>query len=236
MSSVASAAGLIHLGMDTSKNTIVVAVLLPGEESPVTDRIVNEEAAVRRLVGRFEDRSVLRCWYEAGPGGYELCRLLASMGVACEVVAPSLVPKGGSDKVKTDRRDSRRLARLGRAGELTAIRVPSAAEEAVRDLVRVRDGLLADRKRAQQRLTAALMRHGRIWRGGSYWTAAHRAWIAAQRYGEPALAAAVAHYRAALDTREAELAAVEAELMPWAGRSRWPARWPGWAATGASPG
>ena len=72
MSSVASAAGLIHLGMDTSKNVIVVATLLPGEDSPVTDRIANEEAAMRRLVGRFGDRSVLRCWYEAGPGGYEL--------------------------------------------------------------------------------------------------------------------------------------------------------------------
>ena len=102
MSSVASAAGLIHLGMDTSKNTIVVATLWPGEESPVTDRIANEEAAIRRLAGRFGDRSVLRCWYEAGPGGYELYRLLASMGVACQVVAPSLIPKGGSDKVKTD--------------------------------------------------------------------------------------------------------------------------------------
>ncbi len=92
MSSVASAAGLIHLGMDTSKNTIVVAMLLPGEESPVTDRVVNEEAAIRRLVGRFGDRSVLRCWYEAGPGGYELYRLLASMGVGGDVVAPSLIP------------------------------------------------------------------------------------------------------------------------------------------------
>ncbi len=102
MSSVASAEGLIHLGMDTSKNTIVVATLLPGEESPVTDRIFNEEEAIRRLVGRFPDRSVLRAWYEAGPGGYDLYRLLTSMGVACQVVAPSLIPKGGSDKVKTD--------------------------------------------------------------------------------------------------------------------------------------
>ena len=99
---MASAEGLIHLGMDTSKNTIVVATLLPGEESPVTDRIFNEEEAIRRLVGRFPDRSVLWAWYEAGPGGYDLYRLLTSMGVACQVVAPSLIPKGGSDKVKTD--------------------------------------------------------------------------------------------------------------------------------------
>ena len=172
---------------------------------------------MRRLVGRFADRALLRACYEAGPGGYDLYRLLSSMGVACEVVAPSLIPKGASDKVKTDKRDSRRLARLHRAGELTAIRVPTPAEEAVRDLVRVRAAVLADRKRAQQRLTAVLMRHGRIWRS-SYWTAAHRAWIGAQRFAEPALASAVGYYRATLQMREAELAAVEAELMPWAGR------------------
>jgi transposase len=116
MSSVASQAGLIHLGMDTSKNMIVVATLFPGAESPVTDRVANEEAAIRRLVGRFADRSVLRCWYEAGPGGYELYRLLASMGVACQVVAPSLIPKGSSDRVKTDKRDSRRLGADAGAG------------------------------------------------------------------------------------------------------------------------
>jgi transposase len=88
----------------------------------------------------------------------------------------------------------------------------------VRDLVRARDAMLADRKRAQQRLTAVLMRHGRIWRGATYWTAAHRSWIAAQRYGEPALASAIGYYRATLAVREAELAALEAELMPWAAR------------------
>jgi transposase len=96
------------------------------------------------------------------------------------------------------------------------VRVPAPAQEAVRDLVRVRAGLLDDRKRAQQRLTAVLMRHGRIWRGGSYWTQAHRAWIAGQRFAEPALASAVGYHRAALETREAELAALEAELVPWA--------------------
>jgi transposase len=255
MSSVASAAGLIHLGMDTSKNAIVVATLLPDQENPATDRIANEEAAIRRLVGRFADRSALRAWYEAGPGGYELYRLLASMGVACQVVAPSLIPKGGSDKVKTDKRDSRRLARLGRAGELTAVRVPSPAEEAVRDLARARDAVLADRKRAQQRLTAVLMRHGRIWRGASYWTAAHRAWVAAQRrFGEPAPGAAIGYCRATLAVRETGLAAIEAELMPWAAReplagpvarlgcyraspswapSPWPPRW--WTGAGSPP-
>jgi transposase len=215
MASVSSSAGVIHLGLDTSKNTIVVAVLMPGEEVPVTDRLWNEEGSVRHLIGRFADPAGLRACYEAGPGGFELYRLLASMGVACDVVAPALIPRRPGDRVKTDRRDAGRLARLHRAGELTAIRVPSEAEEAVRDLVRARAALLADRKRAQQRLTAMLLRHGRVWRG-TYWTAEHERWVAAQRFGEPALAAALAHYLAALDTRRSELDAIEAELKPWA--------------------
>jgi transposase len=94
------------------------------------------------------------------------------MGVACDVVAPSLIPRRAGDRVKTDKRDASRLARLHRAGELTPVRVPTQAEEAVRDLVRVRAALLADRKRAQQRVTAMLLRHGRVWHG-SYWTQAH---------------------------------------------------------------
>lgn len=177
MASVTPSVDLIHLGMDTSRDTIVVGILRPGEEIPAVDRVFNDEASVRRLIGRFADRSVLSACYEAGPGGYELHRLLTSMGVACEVVAPSLVPKGGSERVKTDKRDAIRLARLHRAGELTAIHIPTPDQEAVRDLVRVRGDLLADRKRAQVRITAMLMRHGRVWRAGAKWTATHRAWL-----------------------------------------------------------
>ena len=109
MASVTSAAGPIHLGMDTSENTIVVAVLMPGEEIPVLDRIWNEEGSVRHLVGRLGEVSALRACYEAGPCGFELHRLLSSMGVACEVVALSLVPRRAGDRVKTDRRDASRL-------------------------------------------------------------------------------------------------------------------------------
>jgi transposase len=203
--------------MDTSKNSIVVAVLMPGEEIPVLDRIWNDEGSVRHVIGRFGEPGTLRACYEAGPCGFELHRLLSSMGVACDVVAPSLIPRRAGERVKTDRRDASRLARLHRAGELTAVRVPTEAEEAVRDLVRARAALLADRKRAQQRITAMLLRHGRTWRG-TYWTEAHEKWIAGQRFGEPALASALAHYRAGLDTRRAELAAVEDELAVWAVR------------------
>lgn len=216
MPSVPPAAELIHLGMDTSVKEIVFGVLRPGEEIPAVDRIPHDEESVRRLIGRLGDRRLLSACYEAGPGGYELHRLLTSMGVACEVVAPSLIPKGSSDRVKTDRRDAIRLARLHRAGELAPVRVPSPAEEAVRDLVRARADLLDDRKRMQQRLNAMLLRHGRIWRGAK-WTYAHRAWVDKQTFGEPALAEALAAYRGGLEAREAELRAAGARLAGWAG-------------------
>ena len=97
--------------------------------------------------------------YEAGPTGYDLARLLGSMGVRCEVIAPSMIPKAPGDKVKTDTRDCRRLARLHRAGELVAIRVPTPVEEAVRDLCRTARDMVEDLTRARNRLTKFLLRH-----------------------------------------------------------------------------
>jgi len=218
MASLPSGPGTVHVGMDTSMREIVCGVLRPGTDVPAVERIANDEASVRRLVGRLGDRRLLATCYEAGPAGYELHRLLASMGVACEVIAPSLVPKGASDRVKTDRRDAVRLALALRAGMLTAVRVPSREEEAVRDLVRARGDLLEDRKRAQQRLNALLLRHGRIWGGGAKWTIAHRMWVDRQRFEEAALQEALDAYRGALEAREAELRAAEARLSAWAGR------------------
>ncbi len=88
--------------MDTSKNTIVAGILMPGEEVPVLDRIWNDEGSVRDLIGRLGDRAALRCCYQAGPCGLEPHRLLASMGVACDVVAPSLILRRAGNRVKTD--------------------------------------------------------------------------------------------------------------------------------------
>jgi len=214
-----ASAELIHLGMDTSMNTIVVGVLRPGEEIPVVARVVNDEESVRRLIGRFGDRRMLSACYEAGPGGFELYRLLSSMGVACEVVAPSSVPKGSSDRVKTDKRDAIGVGPV--APGWGADRGPGA-DTGAGGGAGPGSGpgdVLDDRKRMQQRLNAVLMRHGRIWRGGSTWTPAHRAWIGRQVFDEPALKGVVATYRGGLAAREAELAAVEAELVRWAA---WP--------------
>jgi transposase len=202
--------------LDVHKDSISVAILRSEEASPDVEKIFNDEASVRRLIDRFPDRGALRVCYEAGPTGFGLCRLLASMGVACVVVAPSLIPKAPGDRVKTDRRDARRLARLHRAGELTAIRVPTEAEEAVRDLCRARADLVEDRTRGRHRLSKFLLRHDRVYRAGTAWTLGHEQWLAAQRFTEPALQVTYGHYRAVLAARDAELAAVEKDLLPWA--------------------
>jgi transposase len=204
-----------HLGLDVHKDTISVAILAPDRDGPDVERIAHDEVFIRRLVGRLGDPRWLRACYEAGPTGYELARLLWSMGVHCDVIAPSLIPKAPGDRVKPDRRDCRRLARLHRAGELVAIRVPTVAEEAVRDLCRARADLVEDRSRARHRLSKFLLRHGRIWRGGNPWTLTHERWLLAQRFTEPALAATCAHYRAVLAARDAALEAIEADLAGW---------------------
>jgi len=215
VSSIA-ARGLTYLGLDVHRDTISVAVLRPGHDAPQIERIANDEPAVRRLVARFPDPRRLRACYEAGPTGYELARLLASLTVRCEVIAPTLIPRAPGDRVKTDSRDCRRLARLHRAGELVAIRVPTVAEEAVRDLCRARADLLEDRTRARHRLSKFLLRHGRPWRGGATaWTHAHERWLLTQRFDDAALTATYGHYRAVLDARDAQLEAIEADLVTW---------------------
>jgi transposase len=213
-SSVALSQGPIHLGLDTSKNTIVVGILRSDEVCPDVEKIINDEPSVRRLIDRFPDRGGLRVCYEAGPVGFGLHRLLTSMGVSCQVVAPSLIPRAPGDRVKTDRRDCRRLARLHRAGELVAIRVPTEAEEAVRDLCRARADMVADRVRARHRLAKFLLRHDRIWREPG-WSLRHEQWLARQHFDDPALRVTYAHYRAVLAARDAELAAAEADLAYW---------------------
>jgi len=207
--------GVIHLGLDVHKNTISVGVLDPGDEVPRVDKISSDPDAVRHLIARFPDPARLRACYEAGPTGYELARQLHGLGVACEVIAPSLIPTAPGDRVKTDKRDCRRLARLYRAGELVAIRIPTVAEEAVRDLCRARADMIIDQTRARHRLGKFLLRHGRVWRDGDNWTLKHQAWIAAQRFDEPALNVTFDHYRATLDARVAAVTAIEADLVGW---------------------
>jgi transposase len=115
--------------------------------------------------------------YEAGPTGFGLARALAAAGIRCEVVAPSKLERPPGDRVKTDRRDARRLARLLHIGELTGIRVPTLAEEDARDLVRCREAARADLMRSRHRLSKLLLRHGIVYSGGRPWNGMHERWL-----------------------------------------------------------
>jgi hypothetical protein len=205
--------------MDVHANTISAGLLEPGWDSPVVDKMSADDESVRRLVGRFEDPGRVWACYEAGPTGYELARLLRSAGMRCEVIAPSLIPTAPGQRVKTDQRDARRLALLFRAGQLSAVRVPAPAEEAVRDLCRARADMVIDRTRARHRLGKFLLRHGRVWRGGDNWTLRHDAWIRSQRFDQRALTETFCHYLATLEAREAAVEAIEADLRPWCERA-----------------
>ena len=156
-----------HLGLDVHKETIAVGLLRPQDPVPDYRVIDNTPEAVRKLVSKADTASSLFACYEAGPTGYDTYRLLQSLGVRCDVIAPALIPHRAGQRVKTDRLDARNLARLHRAGELTPIRVPSSEEEALRDLIRVREDLKDDRRRAQQRVKSFLLRQGRRFPGSS---------------------------------------------------------------------
>jgi transposase len=200
-----------YVGLDVSKASISVALLRPGQVRIDEERIANTPEAVRKLVARWPHPARVRACYEAGPTGYVLHRQLTALGVDCTVIAPALVPRRPGERIKTDRRDAAKLAGLFRAGELTAVRVPTPDEEAARDLLRARSDLRQDILRARHRLAKFLLRHGRIWSAPA-WSAGHRAWIAAQAFEQPAATQTLSHYLTDLDLRLGELAALDAQL------------------------
>jgi len=149
------------IGLDVHAETIAVTVAEPGGEVRSLGTIPNRAESVARLVRKLGRAEQLRVCYEAGPTGYVLSWQLSELGVKCEVIAPTLVPEKSGDRVKTDRRDAEKLARCYRAGDLTAVWVPDAAHEALRDLVRTRLAAKRDQLRARNRLSKFLLRHGR---------------------------------------------------------------------------
>lgn len=149
------------IGLDVHAATIAVAVAEPSGEVRSVGVIPNRPESIRQLVKKLGPAEQLRVCYEAGPTGYVVYWQLTALGVSCEVVAPTLVPIKAGDRIKTDRRDAAKLARSYRAGDLTAVWVPDAAHEALRDLVRAREAAKKDQLRARHRLGKFLLRHGR---------------------------------------------------------------------------
>ena len=176
------------LGLDVHADTIAVAVAEPDGEVRSLGIIPNREESVRKLVKKLGPPEQLQACYEAGPTGYVLYWQLTGLGVKCEVVAPTLVPVKPGDRVKTDRRDARKLAQSYRSGDLTAVWVPDEAHEALRDLVRAREAAKQDQLRARHRLSKFLLRHGRrAPAGAKLWTLKYMAWIRQQvQFEQPA--------------------------------------------------
>jgi len=179
------------VGMDVHKDTIVVAVTATGEIGKATayGTFPNTQAALEKLVKRLRQAGSgpIKFCYEAGPCGYGAHRALSKMGEDCMVVAPSMIPRRSGERQKTDKRDAANLAVLHRGGQLTAVWVPDAAHEAMRDLIRARLAAVRAVRAARQQLSAFLLRHERTYPDGrSTWTKAHRHWLAGQSFVQPA--------------------------------------------------
>ena len=179
-----------YVGLDVHKETIAVAVAEPGRAEPTyRGEIANKPKNVEKLVAKLSeayDGGLLLFCYEAGPCGYVLHRQILSCGHDCQVVAPSKIAKTPGERIKTDRRDALKLARLLRAGDLTAVWVPDRDQEMMRDLSRARDDMKGQERKARQQLGAFVLRHGHHWpRGRSRWSQAHYNWLESLRFEKP---------------------------------------------------
>ena len=202
---------ITFVGMDAHKVAIKLAVLLPGQTKPVEWQLANEKAAVRRMlkqVQRLALDSQVRFCYEAGPCGYALQRWIQEAGLVCVVVAPSLIPRKPGDRIKTDRRDARKLAELFRAGLLTEVHAPTPTDEAARDLCRAREDAQEDLMRCRHRLSKMLLRRGWTWNGTKRaWSQAHRLWLRSLRLEHEADQLVLEDYLLAIEQLE--------QRLPW---------------------
>jgi transposase len=213
----------LYLGLDVHQDTIAPAVAEEGRRGEVRDcgAISHDLHAVEKFLARLRQvhgpEVLIRACYEAGPCGFGLARRLLQLGVECSVVAPSMTPTRSGDRIKTDRRDARKLARLLRAGELTAIYIPEPTDEALRDLCRARTDAVEDRRRARHQLKALLLRHGYRYTGKTAWTPAHLRYLRELVLPHPAIKVILEEYLMTIEAAHERIARTEAamrELLP----------------------
>ena len=209
--------GITWVGLDAHKSSINVAMYLPGSDKPVEWQLANEAGGVRRMVRKVERQAPgeVRFCYEAGPCGYSLQRQITEAGAAsCMVVAPSLIPRKPGERIKTDRRDARKLGQLFRAGLLTEVHPPTEENEAARDLCRAREDVREDLMRCRHRLGKLLLRRGISYAPGKRaWTQGHRAWLRGLRFERTYDQAVLDEYLLAIEQLEERLHGLDDRIL-----------------------
>lgn len=169
---------VIYLGLDVHKDSVTIAVLPRAAIAPTrVERLPNDLAKLRRFCERVQREGEVRACYEASGAGYVLHRAFTSWGVHCDVIAPSMIPTKPGHQRKHDAHDAAQLARLYRAGELTVIRIPSEAEERVRDVVRCRETFQREILKSRHYILKFLTRRGFVYREGTNWRQPHYEWL-----------------------------------------------------------
>jgi len=202
------------VGLDVHARKVVAGVLDASSGEVRSLRAPTLPTETVEWLGQFA--APVRVAYEAGPTGYGLARACAAAGIACTVAAPSKIQRAPADRVKNDRRDAERLARLLRLGELVGVRVPEPYEEAARDLVRAREDARGELMRSRHRLSKLLLRHGLVY-DASAWTLAHDAWLRRQRFPSRPLQLALEESYAAAAQAKVRRDALDQAIVELAG-------------------
>ena len=206
---------VLYLGLDVHAENIAVAIAGAGRDGEVRNygEIPNTFHSVEKLLRKLgHPDKELRACYEAGPCGFVLARFLKKKGIACDVIAPSLTPKGSGDKIKTDRRDARMLARLHRAGELTAVHVPDERDEAIRDLCRARTDAVQDQRSGRNQLKAFLLRNGYRYGEKTSWSAGHMRYLRELILPHPAMKIVLEEYLQCIDAAAERIERLEEHM------------------------
>ena len=197
----------IYVGLDVHKDTIAVALAEAGRQpGRVVGTVAHDLKRLLKLLGKFGPPEQVHAVYEAGPTGYGLQRALSAKGYACEVIAPSQVPRRAGDRIKTDRRDCLRLAECSRAGELRAIWIPDPKDEAIRDLSRAREDAVNSRTQARHQLKGFLLRHEVRFAGKTSWTKVFYRWLGTLSFTEQAAQTAFTEYWQAVQAADERVA------------------------------